>query len=32
MSLYGDHVLPRITNLVMNTKENRKIRPGCARA
>jgi SAM-dependent methyltransferase len=26
MSLYGDHVLPRITNLAMNTKENRKIR------
>jgi ubiquinone/menaquinone biosynthesis C-methylase UbiE len=26
MSLYDDHVLPRIINVAMNTKENRKIR------
>jgi SAM-dependent methyltransferase len=26
MSFYGDHVLPRIINVVMNTKENRAIR------
>src|ERR1022692_258774 len=26
MSFYDDHVLPRIINLVMNTKEDRKIR------
>src|ERR1700689_5098115 len=26
MSFYGDHVLPRIIDLTMNTKEDRKIR------
>jgi ubiquinone/menaquinone biosynthesis C-methylase UbiE len=26
MSFYGDHVLPRIMNVVMNTEEDRKIR------